>query len=233
MADFNYIDIQFLDKTHTIKELSFVEFKNFLKRMYGSADIINTFNELITYCYKGSNKLNYVEKILILLNIRGLIFGNEVSFAQNERDININIQEIIDSFNIKSKEIEYQIGDNVYVFNYIFLLIGINDIDVTNISDKTELIPACNFNELYDLIYEKFYNGNFYIKKLDYDINFSSIYTFLESIFKSDLMGLYEMEYKLREVLNFNTYDLENMSLPECKMFMNFYIRDQNDKENN
>ena len=247
MADFKYIDIQFLDKTHTIKELSFVEFKNFLKRIYSSTDIIITFNELIAHCYKGDNKLNYVEKILVLLNIRGLIFGNEVTFVQNEKNIVINIQEIIDSFNIKSKEIKHQIGDNIYTFNYIFdnhipenklefisnSLIKINDIDVTNISDKNELIPACNFNELYDLIYNNFYNGNFYIKKLDYDINFSSIYTFLESIFKSDLMGLYEMEYKLREVLNFNTYDLENMSLPECKMFMNFYVRDQNDKENN
>ena len=97
MADFKYIDIQFLDKTHTIKELSFVEFKNFLKRIYGSTDIIITFNELIAHCYKGDNKLNYVEKILVLLNIRGLIFGNEVTFVQNERNIVINIQEIIDS----------------------------------------------------------------------------------------------------------------------------------------
>ena len=237
MADFRYIDIQFLDKTHTIKELSFVEFKNFLKRIYGSTDIISTFNELITHCYKGDNKLNYVEKILTLLNIRGLIFGNEVSFLQNEKDITINIQEIINSFNIKSKEIKHQIGDNHIPENKLeFIsnsLIKINDIDVTDISDKNELIPACNFNELYDLIYNNFYNGNFYVEKIDYDINFSSIYTFLESIFKSDLMGLYEMEYKLREVLNFNTYDLESMSLPECKMFMNFYVKDQNDRENN
>lgn len=59
------------------------------------------------------------------------------------------------------------------------------------------------------------------------------MYTFFENIFKSDLMSLYEMEFKLRSVLNFNTYDLENISLPECKMFMNFYIKDQNDSENN
>lgn len=247
MDNFKYIDVQFLDKVYPIKELSFIEFKNFLKKIYGSADIILTFNELIDHCFKGNFKLNYVERILILLNIRGFIFGNEVTFIQNDINLDVNIQLIIDSFNVKSKSIEYVIGENIYTFDYIYgsdipvdklqlisdSLVKINDIDVTNIVDKTELIPACNFNELFDLIYDNFYSKNFYIEKIDYDINYSSIYTFLENIYKSDLMNLYEMEFKLRNILNFNTYDLENMSLPECKIFMNLYIKEQKDREEN
>ena len=247
MADFRYIDVKLLDKVYHINELSFIEFKNFLKRIYSSADITVTFNELVRHCCKESDTLNYLEKILILLNIRGLVFGNDVSFIQDNVNIDINIQSIIDAFNVKAEKIEYNIGNTVYIFDYIagdYLptnklqlisdsLVKIGNVDVTGISDKIELIPACNFNELYDLIYNKFYKKNFYIQKIDYDINFPNMYTFFENIFKSDLMSLYEMEFKLRSVLNFNTYDLENISLPECKMFMNFYIKDQNDSENN
>jgi len=247
MADFRYIDVEFLDKVYHINELSFIEFKNFLKRIYGSMDITVTFNELVNHCYKDGDKLNYLENILILLNIRGLVFGNDVSFIQENVNIDINIQSIIDAFNVKAEKIEYNIGETIYTFDYISgdhlptnklqlisdSLIKIGNVDVTGIPDKTELIPACNFNELYDLIYDTLYKKNFYIQKIDYDINFSNMYTFLENIFKSDLMSLYEMEFKLRSVLNFNTYDLENMSLPECKMFMNFYIKDQHDQEKN
>lgn len=119
MADFRYIDVKLLDKVYHINELSFIEFKNFLKRIYSSADITVTFNELVRHCCKESDTLNYLEKILILLNIRGLVFGNDVSFIQDNVNIDINIQSIIDAFNVKAEKIEYNIGNTVYIFDYI------------------------------------------------------------------------------------------------------------------
>ena len=44
-------------------------------------------------------------------------------------------------------------------------------------------------------------------------------------------MDLYEIEYKLRRLLNFNSEDLKDNSLPECRILLNLYVKDSKESE--
>lgn len=238
-----YIKYNFSGKDFFIREVSFFETRLFLKKIQ-SPNISEVFNDLLSSCVKNEN-LNIREKIVLLLYIRGFIFGNEVTFNEDGKNITINVFDIIDTFLDKKTSLILKINDIDYEFDYcddfscfedkISLIENslkkVNRIDVKNIDDKLSFLPACNINNIYEKIYNHFYSFKYDLKIIDYEIDIYNISHFLKNIYTCDLMDMYNIEYKLRRLLNFNIIDLKNNSLPECRILLNLYVKEQNENE--
>ena len=243
MYNLNYYNYNFFNKDFLVKEVSFYETKLLLKKI-NTADIEQVFDNLLSVCVKNKN-LNVLEKIILLFYIRGFIFGNEVTFKKDSSDIAVNLLDVVDNFlnektilNIKINNLNY---DFSYVNNFksfenklLFIensLLSVNGINVQNVEDKLKYLPAININEIYDKIFNYFYSFNYELEILDYDIKINNILDFLKSIYTCELMDLYEIEYKLRRLLNFNSEDLKDNSLPECRILLNLYVKDSKESE--
>ena len=243
MYNLNYYNYNFFNKDFLVKEVSFYETKLLLKKI-NNADIEQVFDNLLSVCVKNKN-LNVLEKIILLFYIRGFIFGNEVTFKKDSSDIAVNLLDVVDNFlnektilNIKINNLNY---DFSYVNNFksfenklLFIensLLSVNGINVQNVEDKLKYLPAININEIYDKIFNYFYSFNYELEILDYDIKINNILDFLKSIYTCELMDLYEIEYKLRRLLNFNSEDLKDNSLPECRILLNLYVKDSKESE--
>ena len=243
MYNLNYYNYNFFNKDFLVKEVSFYETKLLLKKI-NTADIEQVFDNLLSVCVKNKN-LNVLEKIILLFYIRGFIFGNEVTFKKDSSDIAVNLLDVVDNFlnektilNIKINNLNY---DFSYVNNFksfenklLFIensLLSVNGINIQNVEDKLKYLPAININEIYDKIFNYFYSFNYELEILDYDIKINNILDFLKSIYTCELMDLYEIEYKLRRLLNFNSEDLKNNSLPECRILLNLYVKDSKESE--
>ena len=243
MYNLNYYNYNFFNKDFLVKEVSFYETKLLLKKI-NTADIEQVFDNLLSVCVKNKN-LNVLEKIILLFYIRGFIFGNEVTFKKDSSDIAVNLLDVVDNFlnektilNIKINNLNY---DFSYVNNFksfenklLFIensLLCVNGINIQNVEDKLKYLPAININEIYDKIFNYFYSFNYELEILDYDIKINNILDFLKSIYTCELMDLYEIEYKLRRLLNFNSEDLKNNSLPECRILLNLYVKDSKESE--
>ena len=243
MYNLNYYNYNFFNKDFLVKEVSFYETKLLLKTI-NTADIEQVFDNLLSVCVKNKN-LNVLEKIILLFYIRGFIFGNEVTFKKDSSDIAVNLLDVVDNFlnektilNIKINNLNY---DFSYVNNFksfenklLFIensLLCVNGINIQNVEDKLKYLPAININEIYDKIFNYFYSFNYELEILDYDIKINNILDFLKSIYTCELMDLYEIEYKLRRLLNFNSEDLKNNSLPECRILLNLYVKDSKESE--
>ena len=243
MYNLNYYNYNFFNKDFLVKEVSFYETKLLLKKI-NNADIEQVFDNLLSVCVKNKN-LNVLEKIILLFYIRGFIFGNEVTFKKDSSDIAVNLLDVVDNFlnektilNIKINNLNY---DFSYVNNFksfenklLFIensLLSVNGINVQNVEDKLKYLPAININEIYDKIFNYFYSFNYELEILNYDIKINNILDFLKSIYTCELMDLYEIEYKLRRLLNFNSEDLKDNSLPECRILLNLYVKDSKESE--
>ena len=243
MYNLNYYNYNFFNKDFLVKEVSFYETKLLLKKI-NTADIEQVFDNLLSVCVKNKN-LNVLEKIILLFYIRGFIFGNEVTFKKDSSDIAVNLLDVVDNFlnektilNIKINNLNY---DFSYVNNFksfenklLFIensLLSVNGINIQNVEDKLKYLPAININEIYDKIFNYFYSFNYELEILDYDIKINNILDFLKSIYTCELMDLYEIEYKLRRLLNFNSEDLKDNSLPECRILLNLYVKDSKESE--
>ena len=243
MCNLNYYNYNFFNKDFLVKEVSFYETRLLLKKI-NSTDIEKVFDNLLSVSVKNKN-LNILEKIILLFYLRGFIFGNEVTFKKDNNDITLNLLDVVDNFinekNILTLKINNLNYDFTYVDNFkclenklLFIensLLSVNGINIQNVEDKLKYLPAINIKEIYDKIFNYFYSFNYELKILDYDININNILNFLRSIYTCDLMDLYEIEYKLRRLLNFNSEDLKNNSLPECRILLNLYVKDSTESE--
>ena len=240
----NTINVDILNQKIPIKEPSFFVFKSFIKNLINTDEPKEAFDNLLQSVYPG--KLNYYQKIILLLNLRGLIFGNNIEFEYKDKRAMIDVNMLIDCYDNLYEKVIYEFKGNTYTFDYIdsfyfqenkinFVadsLIKINDKEINgDFNDKVNLLPAFNFIEIFDIIMSQLYSKEFYISLVDTKIDLINIIYFLKTIFKTDANDLYEMEYTLRKYLNFNTEDLKTLSLPECKILLNCYISDQKKQE--
>lgn len=238
-----YIKYNFFDKDFFIREISFFETRLFLKKIQ-TPDFEEVFDDLLSTCVENKN-LNFVEKIILLFYIRGFIFGNEVIFKKDGKDVTINIFDVMDNFLDKKGPLTIKINDIEYEFDYCnnynnfknkisFIensLKKVNGLCVKDVDDKLNFLPACNINSIHEKIYKHFYSFKYELKILDYEIDIYNIFNFLKNIYTCDLMDMYNIEYKLRRLLNFNTLDLKNNSLPECRILLNLYVKEQSESE--
>ena len=93
------IEVQILNKVITLKEPSFNDYKSLVKNLQTTDNFINALNSFLEN-FTEVKSLNLLEKNLLLLNLRGLILGNELEINQDE-NISISLS--------KSMEINFWI----------------------------------------------------------------------------------------------------------------------------
>jgi len=243
MCNLDYYKYSFFNKDFLVKEVSFYETRLLLKKI-NSPDLEQVFDNLLSICVKNKN-LNVLEKIILLFYVRGFIFGNEITFMKDGKEVTVDLNDIVGEFTKEQSTLTIKIGGLNYDFSYVnnfdnfddklslieSSLVSVNGLNIQNIEDKLGYLPAVNINDIYTQIFEHFYSFNYELKILDYDLNINNILIFMKTIFTCELMDLYEIEYKLRRLLNFTTEDLKNNSLPECRILMNLYVKENKESE--
>jgi ACT domain-containing protein len=87
---------------YKITEFSYFEYKNLVKNLLSTEEdkLVNIFEEIIKKHVTVDRNLNIGEKIKILLLLRSMTLGEEISISLNNRIFNYDINKIIDSINI-------------------------------------------------------------------------------------------------------------------------------------
>ena len=223
--DIEKIKITVLDKEFYIKEPSFYFCKNLLKNLNNTENSEIVFNKMIKQLT--GQVLNLQEKFLFLLELRGLILGNEIEITSNKTIYKYDINDIIEKFSSKKDIFNYEginfyYVENMYNTAYSHELVFNSVLDCKNIEE----IPPLNFIDIYDLLLEKFYNENFTFTDTDIKINLLNGIDFIKKMYDINLMDIYKQEYYLRKFLNLNSQDLNTISFPECKILLNYHIQD-------
>ena len=242
----NRVLVDILGKNIEIQEISFLHLKAFIKDISYNNNITESFESLISSTYHG-NDLNYLEKIIVLLHLRTLTYGDELEFTVNKKDnATVNINDIIDIFNVGYSKLNYEHNNVIYTFDYPkkinlnenkinFIAESLVEVNgetvIGDISDRIEILPAINFIDVFDRIISSLYEKEFDFKINNTKITLLNILYFIQSIFNVDMVKMYDMEYTLRKYLNFNTEDFKTLSLPECKILLNCYVSDQKKQE--
>lgn len=114
----NRVLVDILGKNIEIQEISFFHLKAFIKDITYNNDITGSFESLISSTYHG-NDLNYLEKIILLLYLRTLTYGDVLEFTVNEKgNAMINVNSIIDVFNVGYSKLNYEHNNVIYTFDY-------------------------------------------------------------------------------------------------------------------
>ena len=176
--------------------------------------------------------LNLQEKFLFLLELRGLILGNEIEITSNKINYKFDINDIIEKFSCKKNVLNYE-GINFYYVNNMYNTSYSHELVFNSVLDceNIEEIPPLNFIDIYDILLEKFYNENYTFSKTNIKLNLLTGMDFIRQIYDLNLMDLYKQEYYLRKFLHLNSPDLDTISFPECKILLNYHIKDMKDIE--
>tara|TARA_R110000796_G_scaffold72921_7_gene164451 strand:+ start:1502 stop:2272 length:771 start_codon:yes stop_codon:yes gene_type:complete len=242
----NRVVVNILGKNVEIQEIPFFYLKSLIKDISYNNNITESFESLISFtCH--DNDLNYLEKIIVLLHLRTLTYGDELEFTVNKKDnATVNINDIIDIFDTNYNRLNYEHNNVIYTFDYPkkinlneskinFIADSLVEVNgktvIGDISDRIDILPAINFIDVFDRIISSFYEKEFNFKINNTKITLLNILYFIKSIFSVDMVKMYDMEYTLRKYLNFNTEDFKTVSLPECKILLNCYISDQKKQE--
>lgn len=242
----NRVVVNILSKKVEIQEIPFFYLKSFIKDISYNNNIPESFESLISFtCY--DKDLNYLEKIIALLHLRTLTYGDELDFTVNGKDnATVNINDIIDVFNVNYSKLNYEHNNVIYTFDYPkkinlnenkinFIAESLVEINgervIGDISDRIDVLPAINFIDVFDRITSSLYENEFDFKINNTKITLLNILYFIQSIFNVDMVKMYDMEYTLRKYLNFNIEDFKTLSLPECKILLNCYVSDQKKQE--
>tara|TARA_R110000796_G_scaffold41668_6_gene102993 strand:- start:1803 stop:2576 length:774 start_codon:yes stop_codon:yes gene_type:complete len=227
------------------EELSYLEYKNICKMLLSNelGDINNCF-ETITQRISSSYDLNIIDKFEALIYIRNSILGNNITLTHDDRDVNFSLKEQCigifreDAFEyggckfrtpkcFLNKDITATVADYLYEVNG-------NDLDEFSIHDKTLILNETDIHiiKVAGIINEIKDKSDVAILDNRAEINVYnvSILYFLREIFNSDLMEMYEFEYNISRRLNLKGRDLLHYTLPELKISLNFYTKEQTEK---
>ena len=235
------IDIPILNKKFTIIEPSFNDYKNLVKQLQ-STDEDEVFENFLNQHIENQST-NVLEKFLLLLNLRGLVLGNKFELELEKKQYAIDINEILEVFETEHENLK--IEKNGYIYNFGFVkdfkdlklnklefiarsLTKINEKDIKDldIDDIVNLLPALEFNELYEKIYTTFYSKFIEYKFLEAKIYLGNSLGLIKAMFDTNLLDLYKLEYICRKNLNFTSSDFDNMSLPESRILLNYHNED-------
>lgn len=234
------ITLNILDKKIIVKEPSFTDYKSLLKNLTTDDDTELVFDNFIKENI-GNNNFDILEKFLILLNLRGLVLGNEYNITVEKENYSINLDAIIEKFSEINNIYEIDINGKKYGFGYVDTFnFKPNKIDfitdsfkylngkLLNISneEKSDILPAMNFVEVYDNIIKQLYKDSIELKFINEEVFLYNCLPFLKSIFETDLLEFYKLEYVCRKVLNFGFNDFNNISVPECRILLNYHVED-------
>lgn len=241
------IIIDILGKEINVKEPSYNDYKKLLKNLTTNENVSKVFNDFIYDC-TGNSSFNILEKFILLLNLRGLILGNTYEVEYEEKNYSLDIDDILLEFDKKYELTILDINGNQYGFDYVNDF-EISDNKITFIADslkvingkvleldrleKESILPALNFNNIYENLIEKLYQTKVNINFLNEDIHLFNCLYFLKGIFNTDLLELYKLEYVCRKRLNFNSLDFDKCSLPECRILLNYHVEEVKKENDN
>ena len=121
--------------------------------------------------------------------------------------------------------------------------------EVINFSSLTEQekniiisnIPATLTNDILDFIKKSqenltkisliYKNDNIGIEEVNINSYDSTLFLFLKSIFKDDLMNFYELQYNMITKMNVSNDHFMSMTPNECKLFVKFYNEEKKKEE--
>jgi hypothetical protein len=119
------------------------------------------------------------------------------------------------------------------VADYLYEVNG-NNLDGFSVHDKTLVLNETDMHiiKVAGIINEIKDKSSIVILENRAEINVynASILYFLREIFNSDLMEMYEFEYNISQRLNLKGKDLLHYTLPELKISLNFYTKEQAEK---
>lgn len=205
---------------------------------------INNCFETITQRISSSYDLNIIDKFEALIYIRNSILGNNITLTHDDRDVNFSLKEQCigvfreDAFEyggckfktpkyFHSKDITATVADYLYDVNG-------NDVDRFSIHDKILILNETDIHiiKVAGIINKIKDRSGVDILENRAEINVynASILYFLREIFTSDLMEMYEFEYNISQRLNLKGHDLQYYTLPELKINLNFYTKEQAEK---
>jgi hypothetical protein len=228
--DIKSIKITVLDKDFYIEEPSFYFCKNLIKNLNNTENSEKVFNKVVKQLT--GEVLNLQEKFLFLLELRGLILGNEIEITNKKIAYKFDLNGIIQKFSCKKDIFNYE-GINFYYVNnmyntaYSHELVFNSVLDCENIED----IPPLNFVDIYEILLEKFYNDIYTFDKTEIKVNLLTGMDFIRQIYDLNLMDVYKQEYYLRKFLHLNSQDLDTISFPECKILLNYHVQDMKEME--
>jgi len=227
------------------KELSYLEYKNICKMLLSSdLEEINNCFEVITQRISSSFDLNIIDKFEALVYIRNSILGNDLKLNIDDRDVNLSLKDLcIDIFHedtfeyggckFRTPEYFYNKGITATVADYLYEVNG-NNLDGFSIHEKTLILNETDIHiiKVVGIINDTRDKSSVAILDNGAEINVynASILYFLKEIFNSDLMEMYEFEYSITQRLNLRGSDLLHYTLPELKINLNFYTKEQEEK---
>ena len=248
--------------TFSIKELSFIDYKNVCKTISFETDItaINTaLDDLISTCVESTTTISLKEKVRLILEIRGLLLGNDIKITLGGINVTLNRSILIELFNkliddeeiVTSSDLTLTVGcinnfitsdesmidvvcdciTNIVYHNHPISLVGFS------LDEKKKImysLPGLPFLDIFNTIKSKY-------KQVDIStgtentINISlfdgSLSYFLKVIIAESYSDLLDIEYLLRRKLSFNTYDLQNTPYMECQLMLTKLKNEANEKE--
>jgi len=236
---------------YEIKEPSFFDYKNLIKRLYGSDTENLSFifeNLLSNLVTEYDNNIPATEKIKILIYIRTLILGNEISLKKDDKDITFDINNILINLNeikteYKIKNLTFSLSKNLYIKDFNFEIFenlssieteeNVHDISNLTHEQKNQIynsIDNIKISEIYKVLKNGYYNQSVEFFESKINLFNGEFLLFLKGIFEEPIQNIIDLEYTLYKHLNFNTSDLQNLSLPECRIFLNKLIQENKDQ---
>jgi|TARA_A100000172_G_C3040620_1_gene110290 hypothetical protein len=232
-----------------IEEPSYLDYKNLLKNLI--TPDYNVINKVfLNLVEERVNNTNCIDKIKILIFLRGLILGEEININFDGKNYSSSLNEILDKFNFNETPFEYKNlkfslpSKFYYKDNFTNLIENLKSIkidgeekDVTNfnIEEKKILLDNLqdlNFNKLmvnYIEYLKSFYF--YYINDVKVNLFTNDIISFLKGIFNSNLQEFYDFEYTIINKLKFDSYSLTIYSFPELRIFVNKFAKEMEEAQ--
>mgnify|MGYP003118096317 CR=1 FL=1 len=233
---------------YKITELSYFEYKDLVKNLLSTEDdkLINIFEEIIEKHVNADRDLHVGDKIKILLLLRSMTLGEEISLNLNGKIFNYDINKIIDSVNVNKnifiyKNLKFNLPKKIYYKTKYDCLIDTFESFILN--GEEEKISDYNFDQKKTIFQNLIgfeikeitndfneYITEFYLKTINeikinlFDID---VLTFIKNIYQSDINELYDIEYSIMNHLKFNPSVFNKYGLPELRIFLNKFIKEK------
>ena len=233
---------------YKITELSYFEYKDLVKNLLSTQEdkLVNIFEEIIKKHVVVDKNLNIGDKIKILLLLRSMTLGEEISLNFNGKIFNYDINKIIDSINVNKnyfifkkikfnspKKIYYETKFDCLVDNFESFILNEEEKKVSNYSFNERKLVLQNLLgfEIKEITNEfNEYITEFYLKTInEIKINLfdEDLLTFIKNIYQSDINELYDVEYSIMNHLKFDPSVFNKYGLPELRIFLNKFIKEK------
>lgn len=244
---------------YSIRELSFVEYKELCKTLFyeeDTAKLTKCLDNLIQNITIGNKPQNVIEKILILLELRALTLGTDIKLKIGEKNLTIEKDYLTSVFNKPIKGIEVNVDNlklvltvpNTFLFNknnsaeiistcleeIVINGKSINFNMLGSYEQKTilNLLPGIPVNTVISALRDSLNSMTITLNNEMYVSPFNdSIVYLLKAILIEPYNEVLDMEYNLRRGLSMNTYDLQHTPYPECKIMLSKLYKDVKEKE--